>query len=73
MLWRRTQIGAGDFLKQWTLPRSKTGKVEVEVHPAMAQSSCFWGGVKMDPGNTAPTLSSTATQVQVRTGKGIKI
>lgn len=46
-------MGASDFLgPKWTFPRSNWKQVGVEVQPAMAQSSCFWGGVKMDSGNT---------------------
>lgn len=42
----------------------------MEVYPAMAQSSCFGGGVKMDSRNT---LLAIATQFQGRNGKGIKV
>lgn len=46
-------MGAGDFFgPKWTLPRSKWEEAGVEVHAVMAQSSCFWVGVKTDSGNT---------------------
>lgn len=64
----------GDFLgPKWTLLRSNKKEVRVEIHPAMAQSSCFWGGVKMGSGNTAPALLATATQVQAEAGKGVRV
>lgn len=51
----------------------KQERGEGGVHPAMAQSSCFWGGVKMGSGNTAPALLATATQVQAEAGKGVSV
>ena len=37
----------------------------------MAQSNCFWGGIKMGPRNKAPALLTTDTQVEARSRKGL--